>query len=150
MQVRKQQFELDMEKQTSSKSGKEYVKSVYCHPAYLTYMQLHHEKWWAGWSTSWALENRCFWMVVLEKTLESPLDCKEIKPVNPKGNQSWIFIGRTDVEAETPVLWPPEAKSWLIWKDPDAEGWRLKMGGEGNTEDEIFGWHHLLNGHESE
>ena len=66
---------------------------------------------------SWAAKNLCFWMVVLEKTLESPLDCKEIQPVNPKGNQSWIFIGRTDVEAETPILWPPDEKSWLIWKD---------------------------------
>ena len=69
---------------------------------------------------SWAPKNWCFWTVVLEKTLENPLDCKEIQPVHPKGDQSWVFIGRTDVEAETPVLWPPDAKSWLIWKDPDA------------------------------
>ena len=69
---------------------------------------------------SWAPKNWCFWTVVLEKTLESPLDCKEAQPVNPKGNQSWIFIGRTDVEAETPILWPPDAKNWLIWKDPEA------------------------------
>ena len=69
---------------------------------------------------SWVLKNWCFWTVALEKTLESPLDCKEIHPVHPKGNQSWIFIGRTDAEAETPILWPPNAKSWLIWKDPDA------------------------------
>ena len=69
---------------------------------------------------SWALKNWCFWTVVLEKTLESPLDCKEIQPVHPKGNQSWNFIGRTDVEAETPLLWPPDSKNWLIWKDPDA------------------------------
>ena len=69
---------------------------------------------------SWVLKNWCFWTVALEKTLESPLDCKEIQPVHPKGNQSWIFIGRTDAEAETPILWPPNAKSWLIWKDPDA------------------------------
>ena len=78
------------------------------------------------------LKNWCFWTVVLEKTLESPLDCKEIQPVCPKGNQSWMFIGKTDVEAETPILWPPDAKSWLIWKDPDL-GWeRLKARGEGN------------------
>ena len=76
---------------------------------------------------SWALRNWCFWTVVLEKTLESPSDCKEIQPVNPKGNQSWIFIGRTEAEAETLTLWPPDAKNWLIWKDPDA-GKRLKAG----------------------
>jgi len=75
-------------------------------------------------------KNWCFWTVMLEKTLESPLNCKEIKPVNPKGNQSWIFIGRTDAEAETPILWPPDAKNWLIWKDLDAG--QLKAGGEGN------------------
>ena len=73
---------------------------------------------------SWMLKNRCFWTVVLEKTLENPLDCKEIQPVHPKGNQSWIFIGRTDVEAETPILWPPNARNWLIGKVPDAgKGW---------------------------
>ena len=87
--------------------------------------------------------------VVLEKTLESPLDCKEIKPVNPKGNQSWIFIGKTDAEAETPILCPPDAKSWLIWKDPDAgKDWRQEE--MGMTEDEMVGWHHRLNGHEFE
>ena len=74
---------------------------------------------------SWALKNWCFWTVVLEKTLEGLLDCKEIQPVHPKGDQSWVFIGRTDAEAETPILWPPVAKSWLIWKDPDArKDWR--------------------------
>ena len=87
--------------------------------------------------------------VVLEKTLESPLDCKEIQPVHPKGDQSWVFIGRTDAEAETPVLWPPHVKSWLIWKDPDA---RKDWGQEekGTTEDEMVGWHHWLDGCESE
>ena len=90
----------------------------------------------------------CFWTVVLEKTLESPLDCK-IKPVDPKGNQYWIFIGRTDVEAETPILWPPDMKNWLIGKDPDAgKDWRREE--KGSTEDEIVGWHHRLNGHEFE
>ena len=98
---------------------------------------------------SWALKNWCFWTVVLEKTLENPLDCKEIQPVHPKGNQSWVFIGRTDVEAETPMLWPPDAKSWLIWKDPDAgKDWRWEV--KGLTEDEIVGWHHWLDGHEFE
>ena len=88
-------------------------------------------------------------MVVLEKILESPLDCKEIKPVNPKGSQSWIFIGRTDSEAETPILWPSDAKNWLIEKDPDAgKDWRLEE--KGMTEDEMVGWHHQLDGHESE
>ena len=76
--------------------------------------------WELAYKESWALKNWCFWTVVLEKTLESPLDCKEIQPVHPKGDQSWVFIGKTDVEAETQILWPPDAKSWLIWKDPDA------------------------------
>ena len=95
---------------------------------------------------SWALKNWCFWTMVLEKTLESPLDCKEIKPVYPKGNQYWVFIGRTDADAETPILWPPDSKNWLIWKDPDAgKDWRWE---KGTTEDEMVGWHHRLNGHE--
>ena len=94
-------------------------------------------------------KNWCFWTVVLEKTLEGPLDCKEIKPVNPKGNQSWIFTGRTDTEAETAILWPPDANSWLIGKDLDAgKDWR--QGEKGTTEDEMVGWHHRLNGHEFE
>ena len=90
---------------------------------------------------SWALKNGCFWTVVLEKTLESPLDCKEIQPVHPKGDQSWGLTGRTDTEAKTLIIWPPDAKSWLIWKDPDAGkdwGWEKK----GTTEDEMVGWHH--------
>ena len=88
-------------------------------------------------------------MVVLEKTLESPLDCKEIQQVHSKGDQSWVFIGRTDTEAETPILWPPNVKSWLIWKDPDAgKDWRQEE--KGTTEDEIVGWCHWLNGHEFE
>ena len=94
---------------------------------------------------NWAPKNWCFWTVVLEKTLESHLDCKEIQPVHPKGNQSQVFIGRTDVEAETPILWPPDAKSWLILKDPDVgKDWGQK---KGMTEDEMVGWHHRLNGH---
>ena len=92
-------------------------------------------------------KNWCFWTVVLEKTLKSPLDCKEIKPVNPKGNQSWMFIGGTDVEAKTPILWPPDAKNWLIGKDTDAgKDWRWEE--KGTTEEEMVGWHHQLNGHE--
>ena len=94
-------------------------------------------------------KNLCFWTMVLEKTLESPLYCKEIQPVNPKGNQSWIFFGRTDAEAETPILWPPDAKNWLIVKDPDAgKDWRQKE--KRMTEDKTTGWHYLLVGHESE
>ena len=95
---------------------------------------------------SWAPKNWCLWTVVLEKTLESPLDCKEVKPVHPKGHQSWIFIGRTDAEAETPILWPPDAKNWLIGKDPDA-GKDRRWEEKGTTEDKMVGWHHWLNGH---
>ena len=96
---------------------------------------------------SWALKNWHSWTVMLEKTLESPLDCKEIQPVRPKGNKSWGFIGRTDAEAETPILWPPDAKNWLIWKDPDVgQNWRQEE--KGTTEDKMAGWHHQLNGHE--
>ena len=95
---------------------------------------------------SWAQNNWCFWTVVLEKTLESPLDCKEIQSVHPKGNQSWLFIGRTDVEAETPALWPPDAKNWLTRKDPDAgKDWGQEE--KGTTKDEMVGWHCRLNGH---
>ena len=106
--------------------------------------------WELDYKESWAPKNWwCFWTVVLEKTLESPLDCKEIKPVHPKRNQSWMFTGRTDVEAETPILWPPDAKSWLIGKDPDAgKDWR--QGQKGMTEGEMAGWHHRLDGHEFE
>ena len=108
----------------------------------------HVWMWELGHKESWAPKNWCFWTVVLEKTLESPLDCKEIQPVHPKGNQSWIFIGRTDAEAETSILWPPEVKNWLTWKDPHAgKDWRQE---KGTTEDEMVGWHHQLNGHEFE
>ena len=97
----------------------------------------------------WALKNWCFWTVVLEKTLESLSDRKEIKPVNPKGNKSWIFIGKTHAEAEAPILWPPDAKSWFIRKDPDAgKDWRQEE--KGTIEDEMVGWHHQLHGHEFE
>ena len=102
----------------------------------------HVWMWELDYKESWAQRNWCFWTVVLEKTLESPLDRKEIKPVNPKGNQFWIFLGRTDAEAKAPVLWPPDVKNWLIWKDPDSgKDWR---------QEEMVGWHHRLNGHEFE
>ena len=96
---------------------------------------------------SWVRKNWCFWTVVLEKTPESPLDCKEIQPVHLKGDQSWVFIGKTDAKAATPILWPPDVKSWLIWKDPDAgKDWKWEE--KGTTEDEMVGWHHRLDGHE--
>ena len=98
----------------------------------------HVWMWELDYKESWVLKNWCFWTVMLEKTLESPLDCKEIQPVYPKGDQSWVFIGRADVEAETPVLWPPDAKSWLIGKDPDAgKDWGQE---KGMTEDAMVGW----------
>ena len=105
----------------------------------------HVWMWELDYKESWAPKNWCFWTVVLEKTLESPLDCKEIQPVHPKGNQSLVFIGRTDVEAGTPIFWPPDVKSWLIWKDPDVgKDWRQEE--KGTTEDEMVGWHHWLDG----
>ena len=106
----------------------------------------HVWMWVLDYKESWAPKNWCFWTVVLEKTLESHLDCKEIQSVHPKGNPSWVFIGRTDVETETPILWPPDVKSWLIWKDPDAgKDWGQEA--KGTTDDEMVGWHHRLNGH---
>ena len=109
----------------------------------------HVWMWEMDYKENWALKNWCFWTVVLEKTLESPLDCKEIQPVNVKGNQSWIFIGRTDAEAETLVLWPPDAKNWLLTEDSNArKDWG--QGEKGTSEDEMVGWHHQLDGHEFE
>ena len=105
----------------------------------------HVWMWELDCEEGWSPKNWCFWTVVLEKTLESPVDCKEIKPVLPKGNQ-WIFIGRTDAEAETPVLWPPDVKNWLIRKDLVA--WKDRRQEKGMTEDEMVGWHHRLYGHE--
>ena len=107
-------------------------------PSRQSHWFLHVWMWELDHIESWAPNNWCFCNVVLEKTLKSLLDCKEIKSVNPKGNQSWIFIGRTDAEAETPILWPPDAKKWLIWKDPDVvKDWREEE--KGTTEDEIVG-----------
>ena len=109
----------------------------------------HVWMWELDYKESWVQKNRWFQTVVLEKTLEGPLDCKEIQPIHPKGNQSWIFIVRTDAEVETPILWPPDVKNWLIWKDPDpGKDWRWEE--KGMTEDEMAGWHHRLNGHEFE
>ena len=106
----------------------------------------HVWMWELDYKECWAPKNWCFRTVVLDKTLESPLDCKEIQPVHPKGDQSWVFIRRTDVEAETPILWPPDVKSWLIWKDPDAgKDWGQE---KGTTEDKMVGWHRRLNGRE--
>ena len=110
----------------------------------------HVWMWELGYKESWAMKNWCFWTVVLEKTLESPLDCKEIQPVHPKGDQSWVFIGRVFIaEAEPPILWPPHAKSWLIGKDRDAgRDWGKEK--KGTTEDEMAGWHHQIDGCEFE
>ena len=109
----------------------------------------HAWMWELDYKESWAPKNWCFWTVVLQKTLQSPLDCKEIQPVHPKGDQSWVFIGGTDVEAETPILWPPDGKNWLTGKDPDAgKDWRQEE--RGMTEDEMVWWHHQLDGHELE
>ena len=109
----------------------------------------HVWTWELDHKEGWVLKNWCFWTVVLEKTLESPLDCKEIKPVNPKGTPSWIFIGRTDAKAEAPILWSPDAKNWLTGKGPDAgKDWRQKE--KGMREDEMVRWHHQLNGYEFE
>ena len=115
----------------------------------MVFSSSHVWMWELDYKESWAPKNWCFWTVVVEETLESPLDCKEIQPVHPKGYQSWIFIEMTDVEAETPILWPPDMKSWLIGKDPDAgKDWRREE--KGMTEDEMVGWHHKLNKHEFE
>ena len=114
-----------------------------------TFSSGHVWMWELDYKESWAPNNWRFWTVVLEKTLKSPLDCKEIQPVHPKGDQSWVFIGRTDVEAETPILWPPDAKNWLTGKHPDAgRDWGQEE--KVTTEDEMAGWHHQLDGHEFE
>ena len=106
----------------------------------------HLQMWELGYKESRGPKKWCFWTVVLEKTLESSLDCRQIQPVHPKGDESSVFIERTDVEAETPVLWPPNAKSWLIGKDPDAgKDWRQEK--KGMTKDEVVEWHHWLNGY---
>ena len=118
------------------------VKATVFSGSHVWFWELNHKE-------GWTPKNWCFQTVVLEKTFESLLDCKEIKPVNPKGNQPWKFIGRTDAEAEAPILWPPDAKSWLTGKAQDAgKDWRQEE--RVMTEDEMVGWHHWLNGHEFE
>ena len=120
---------------------KVYIVKVVVFPVVMYGCELDHKE-------SWVLKNWCFWTVVLEKTLESPLDSKDIQPVHPEGNQSWIFTGRADAEVEAPILWPPDAKNWLIGKDPNSgKDWRQEKGA---TEDEMVGWHHQLHGHEFE
>ena len=109
----------------------------------------HVWMWELDYKDSWVPKNWCFWTVVLEKMLESPLDSKKIQPAHPKGNQSWIFFGRTDAEAEAPIPWPPDVKKWLIGKDPDA-GKDRRQEKKGVTEDEMVGWHHQLDEHEFE
>ena len=105
----------------------------------------HVWMWELDYKESWVLKNWCFWTEVLKKTLESPLDCKEIQQVHPKGDKSWVFIGRTDAEAQTPILGTPDANNWLIWKYPDSgKGWRQEE--KGMTEEEMAGWYHHLNG----
>ena len=107
----------------------------------------HVWMWELDYKESWVPKNGCFWTVVLGETLEGPLDCKEIQPIHPKGDQSWLFIGRTDVEAETPIIWPPDVKTWLTRKDPDAgRVWGQEE--KGMTEDEMAEWHHRVNGYE--
>ena len=109
----------------------------------------HGRMWELDCEEGWVPKNWCFWTVVLEKTLESPLDCKDIQPVHPEGNQSWVFIGRTDAEGDAPTLWPPDVKDWLARKDLDAgKDWRQEE--KGMTENEMVGWHHWLNGREFE
>ena len=118
------------------------IKAMFFSSSHVWMWELDHKK-------GRVPKNWFFWTVVLENTLESPLDCKEIQAVNPKGNHPWIFIGRTDAEGEAPILWPPDMKNWLIGKDPDAgKDWGQEE--KGTTEDEMVGWHHWLNGHEFE
>ena len=114
----------------------------------MVFSSSHVWMWDLDYKEGWALKNWSF-RNVLEKILESPLDGQEIQPVHPEGNQSWIFIGRTDAEAKSPIVWPPDTKNWLIWKDPNARNnWRWEK--KGTTEDEMVGWYHWLNGHEFE
>ena len=138
----------DQPKQHAIKQRHYFINTGLSSQSY-SFFSSHVWIWELDYKESWALKHWCFWTVVLEKALESPLDSKEIQPVHPKGDQSWVFIGRTDVEAETPVLWSPDVKNWLIWKDPDAgKVWRWE--GNGTTENEMVSWDHWLNGHEFE
>ena len=121
---------------------KVYLVKAMVFPVVIWMWEMDHKETW--------MPNNCyFWTVVLEQTLESPLDCKEFQPAHPKRDQSWVFIGRTDFKAETPILWPPDANNWLLGKDPDA-GKDLRQEEKGTKEDEMVGWHHRLNEHEFE
>ena len=125
------------------------VKAMVFVCLFVCFFSSHVWIWKLDYKERWALKYWRFWTVELEKTLESPLDSKEIQPIHPIGNQSWVFIGRNDAEAETPIVWSPYVKSWLIGKDPDAgKDWRQEE--KGMTEDEMVGWHHWFNGHEFE
>ena len=138
----------DQPRQNIKQQRHYFVNKALSNQSYV-FSKSHVSLWELGYKESWVPKNWWFWTVVLEKTLESPLDCKEILPVHPKGNQSWIFIVRTDAEAETSIFWPPDVKDWLICKDPDAgKDWRWEE--KGMTEDEMVRWHHQLDGHESE
>ena len=128
--------------------SRDFANKVPSSPSY-GFSSSHVWMWELDYKESWAPKNWCFWTVVLEKILGSPLDHKEIQPVHPEGNQSWIFIGSPNAEADTPILWPPDWKNWLIGKDPDAgKDWRQEE--KEMTEDEMVGWHHWLDGHEFE
>ena len=138
----------DQPRQHIKKQRHYFANKASCSQSY-GFSSSHVWMWELDYKESWELKNWCFRTVVLEKTLESPLSCKEIQPINPKGNHSWIFIGRTDAEAEIPILWPPDAKNWLIGKDLDAgKDWRQEE--KRMTEDEMVGWYHQLHGHEFE
>ena len=138
----------DKPRSSIKKHRHHFVNKSTCSQSY-GFFSCHVWMWELDYKESWAPKNWCFRTVMLEKTLESPLDCKEIQSVYPKGSQSWISIGSTDTEAEAQILWSPEVKSWLIWKDPDASKyWREEE--KGMTEDEMVGWHHWLYGHEFE
>ena len=133
----------DQPRQHIKKQRHYFVDIVPCSQSY-GFSSSHVWMWELDHKEGWVPKNWCFWTVALEKTLESPLGCKEIQPVYPKGNQSWIFIGRTDSEGEALIFWPPDVKNWLIRKDHDArKDWRQEE--KGMTEDEMVGWHHRLN-----
>ena len=138
----------DKPRQHIKKQRRDFADKVLSNQSY-GFSSSHVWMWELYHQEDWAPKNCCFWTVMLEKTLESPLDCKEIKSVNPKGNRSWIFTRRTVAETEAPILWPPDVKNWLVGEDPDAgKDWRQEE--KGTTEDVVVGWHHQLNGHEFE
>ena len=145
---KRSKYHYDQTRQHFKKQRHYFVNKVPSSQSY-GFSSSHVWMWELDYKESWGQKYWCFWTVVLEKTLESPLDCKEIHPVHPKGCQSWILIGRTDAEAETPILWSSDVKNWLIWKDPGAgKDWRQKE--KWTTEDEMVVWHHWLDGHEFE